>query len=328
MTLRSARSLSIAGIAAVSAVLLAGPMLATPAHATPVAAPAAAKVPCAPAATSPTRWRSAQQDAIDLDATERARTASEQTAVSSRSARSAATSLAPSVLIPVYVHIIRGTHAGDSAVSKTKVRRVMRILRAGFHGDQSQYAARTRYSFTIKKIDITRNDKWYHAALFNRADRQAKRALHRGGPRSLNLYINGARVQGLPLLGYSRFPWQVRTRPKLDGVTVNVNSLPGGKARGYNLGDTVIHEVGHWLGLFHTFEGGCSEVNDGVADTPAEKDANFRCANTANLCDPTELATKIDPAYNFMDYTLDSCMRLFTPGQAARMDYEFAKWRA
>jgi hypothetical protein len=325
VTSRPSRSVVSTGAALLVAALLSGPALASPAHA--VAAPGAVDVPCAPAGTTPTSWRSGAGDAIDLNAAERAQTRAELTATSTRTYRAAAASLAPRVLIPVYVHVIKGTHHGEQTVSATKVRRVMSILRGGYAGAQAANAAHTRYTFTIKKLQFVKNDKWYHATPFGSVDRQAKRTLHRGGARSLNLYINDSRSQGLPLLGYSRFPWQYHLNPALDGVTVNVNGLPGGKARGYNLGDTVIHEVGHWLGLFHTFEGGCSAINDGVSDTPAERDANFRCSDTANLCDPTDLATKIDPAYNFMDYTYDSCMRLFTPGQAARMDAEFARWR-
>ncbi len=320
------------GLAGLGAALLAGPAVVAPAQAAPGAAPAVVKAPCEPMTrVAPGH---ARHDAVDLTEAERARTEEERNRrVSARTARSAATvaQLPAHILVPVYVHVIKGSHAGEQTVNDRKIRRVMEILRAGFRGDQSQFAVATRYSFTIKKITYTRNDRWYHAALFNKADRQAKTQLHRGFSRALNLYFSGAETQGLPLLGYARFPWQYALNPKLDGVTVNVNGLPGGRATGYNLGDTVIHEVGHWLGLFHTFESktgnGCDPINDGVTDTPAEIDANFRCSDLDNLCDPTELATKLDPALNFMDYTFDTCMRLFTAGQAARMDYEYATYR-
>ena len=72
------------------------------------------------------------------------------------------------------------------------------------------------------------------------------------------------------MLGWSRFPWQSAETPRLDSVSVNFAALPGGKASGYNLGDTVVHEVGHWLGLFHTFQGGMPGRRRPVADTNAE----------------------------------------------------------
>lgn len=324
------------GLAAVGAALLAGPALITPAHAESVATAADVKAPCRSTSAARTLPGHELNDSVDLTAAERARTQAERTRIlPSRSARSSASAaqLPAHILVPVYVHVIKGSHKGEQTVSDRKIRRSLEILRRAYAGGQSGYAYDTRYSFTIKKITYTRNDKWYHAALFNKVDRQAKTKLHRGFSRALNLYLSGAEAQGLPLLGYARFPWQYASNPKLDGVTVNVNGLPGGRARGYNLGDTVVHEVGHWLGLFHTFESksgsGCDETNDGVADTPAEIDANFRCVDESNICDPVgmQLNGLLDPAYNFMDYTFDTCMRLFTQGQAARMDYEYATYR-
>ena len=101
-------------------------------------------------------------------------------------------------------------------------------------------------------------------------------------------------------------------------------ALSGGRAVGYNLGDTVIHETGHWLGLFHTFQGGCGPQGDLVADTAAEAEPSFYCETTRDTC----TAPGRDPVRNFMDYSLDRCMSLFTPGQVRRMDAAYEKWRS
>ena len=240
-------------------------------------------------------------------------------------AREVTPQLASSVTIPVYVHVIKGKHRREKhTAGPRKVRRVISILNGGFSTNQSALGVETRYNFKLRKIDWTRNDSWYHAFLNGPRDRKMKRKLHRGGARSLNLYLNGGGRTDEPVLGWARFPWQYDRAPKLDGVSVNVAALPGGRARGYNLGDTVIHETGHWMGLLHTFQGGCSETNDQVVDTPAEAEPSFYCETTRDTCAESP---GLDPVHNFMDYSLDSCMNRFTAGQVGRMDAAFVKWR-
>ncbi|MBV9831507.1 MAG: zinc metalloprotease [Marmoricola sp.] len=239
--------------------------------------------------------------------------------------REVAPSLPSHVVIPTYVHVIRGRHRNERPrMGPAQVRQMMAILNGGYSGGQSSFNTPTRYSFTLAGVNYRKNEGWYHAYFFGKRDRSMKRHLHRGNARTLNIYINGGGPKGEPVLGWSRFPWQYAASPKLDSVSINRAALPGGSATGYNLGDTVIHETGHWLGLFHTFQNGCEGNGDLVPDTPAEAEPSFYCDTSRDTCpeDPG-----LDPVHNFMDYSLDSCMNQFTPGQVRRMDAAWAKWR-
>ena len=229
------------------------------------------------------------------------------------------------VAIPTYVHVIKGTHKGErTPIGPKRVRKMISVLNNGMAGNQNQLSAATRYRFTLKKTSYTKREGWYHAYFNGPRDKRMKRALHVGNARTLNLYVNGGGPSGdQPALGWSRFPWQYAGAPKLDSVSVNVAALFGGRATGYNLDDTVIHETGHWFGLFHTFQGGCGRQGDLVADTAAEAEPSFYCETTRDTC----TAPGRDPVRNFMDYSEDACMNLLTRGQVDRMDRAFAKWR-
>jgi len=86
------------------------------------------------------------------------------------------------------------------------------------------------------------------------------------------------------------------------------------------------HEVGHWLGLYHTFENGCSAPGDSVDDTPFVAEPNFGCPGSVDSC-PND-GQGNDLVNNFMDYTDDKCMNAFTEEQFERMRAQWDSFRA
>jgi hypothetical protein len=113
------------------------------------------------------------------------------------------------------------------------------------------------------------------------------------------------------VLGLATFPWYGGRQ----FCMVNEDTLPGGATNGYNLGDTLTHELGHYLGLLHTFNGGCGS-GDGVADTAQEAEPYSGCPSSSTW---RRSCSSGDPAHNFMDYSSDRCMCTFTQGQSDRM---------
>lgn len=222
------------------------------------------------------------------------------------------------IRVRVAVHSIKKRKKG-TGIGPKKMDRMIQILNGAYRGAQNSSAFDTRFRFRIVRKDWTVNKFWYNAGYDTRAEKRMKRTLRVGGPRTLNIYLN---KPGGGLLGWATFPQWYKNRPKMDGVVINQESLWGGPAAPYNKGDTVPHEVGHWLGLYHTFQNGCSNLNDRVTDTPAESSPEYQCTNGRDTCPGRH---GLDPIHNFMDYSADTCMNKFTRGQNERM---VLHWRA
>jgi hypothetical protein len=218
------------------------------------------------------------------------------------------------VTIPVYFHVVnKGAGVSNGDVTDKMIRAQIDVLNAAFAGATGAGAANTPFRFALVGVTRTTNLAWFNAAPGTVAEREMKTALHTGGADTLNFYTNN----GGGYLGWATFPFWYAGDPAMDGIVCLYSSLPGGTEVPYNEGDTGTHEVGHWLGLFHTFQGGCAAVyNDFVADTPSERSPAFHCPTGRDSCPKTG----IDPIENFMDYTDDPCMYRFTGGQSARME--------
>jgi hypothetical protein len=225
-------------------------------------------------------------------------------------------------VIDVYFHVITSS-SGEGNLADSLIREQVRVLNRGF--------AATGWSFRLVSTDRTANDRWFLLGLGSKEEREAKAALRKGGADDLNIYT----ARSIGIAGFATFPWEYKSHPLRDGIVVHYRSLPGGNLvlvddQGNDVGlldegDTATHEAGHWMGLYHTFQGGCNTKGDYVSDTPAERSPNYRCDEQRDTCtrDPG-----LDPVHNFMDYSADACVDRFTPGQDARMDAVFAAFRA
>ena len=233
--------------------------------------------------------------------------------------------LAPgSVTIPTVFHMIQPGSApsprGDAAWT-AMVNAQMKVLNDSYSGVTG--GANTPFRFSLESIEFVKSDAWYNAVP-GKGERAMKKALHEGNSETLNVYAADTLTGGL--LGWAYFPKEVTNngRDYVDGVVMLDESMPGGNLADYNLGDTLTHEVGHWFALHHTFHAGCSAANDFVADTPQEAAPQFECPAGVDTCS----APGEDPIHNFMDYSPDSCMYMFTPGQAQRMNDAWLNFRA
>ena len=214
--------------------------------------------------------------------------------------------------VPVYVHVMAGAN-GEGNVTDQQITKQIAVLNKTYAGQESSQAAKTGFTFTLAGTDRFFNNTWH-------TDGQSSKyrtATRKGGKNALNIWL-----VDFDLLGVATFPWS--GNPAIDGIRVNWDSLPDGGIANFNLGETATHEAGHWFGLYHTFQGGCTATNDEVADTPAQTSASSGCPTGRDSCSRPGL----DPIHNYMDYSYDSCYNQFTPGQSQRMSTMWTAYRA
>ena len=220
--------------------------------------------------------------------------------------------------IPVYFHVFTDGTTGN--LTDQQLRKQVDVLNAGFGGFEG--GAYTGFSFRFAGADRTDNANWfYNLGPGSPVEREAKAATHEGDASTLNIWT----TNGPGYLGFATFPSWYKRSPQLDGIVIDYNSFVGGAyGTHFSLGKTATHETGHWLGLLHTFQGGCNDKGDYVADTPDERFPASGCPEGLDTC-PTP---GNDPIHNYMDYSWDSCYDQFTQGQTDRMQDFFSYFRA
>ncbi|TFK74491.1 zincin [Pluteus cervinus] len=220
--------------------------------------------------------------------------------------------------IPVAWHVIAAnTSTAGGYIPDSQITNQISVINKAY--------ASAGISFTLVNTTRTVNSDWFNnVGPDARQQDTMKSSLRSGGANTLNVYSVGFRSgSGAGLLGYSTFPSDYARYSSDDGIVILFSSVPGGTTTNYNLGHTVTHEAGHWVGLYHTFQGGCSGTGDSVSDTPPEGSSASGCPTGRDTCS----GGGVDPIHNFMDYSYDSCMTEFTPGQITRLQSQLSTYR-
>ena len=225
--------------------------------------------------------------------------------------------------IPVVFHIFYANN-GNGNIADDRVTEQIQILNDDFASltnskIQFHLATEDPNGNPTTGIQRFRNNRWY-----NDSGNYAPQVSWDTN-RYLNIYSNTAGGN----LGYAYVPnGGGVVGSTFDGVRLFWQSIGYTSYAPYNLGRTGTHEVGHYLGLLHTFDGGCGTSNcntsgDLICDTNPESSPNY------SSCFPSQRVTcgNQDPVRNYMDYSEDACMDNFSFGQALRMRCTLDNWR-
>ncbi|MBU2508612.1 MAG: hypothetical protein KJ799_18100, partial [Bacteroidetes bacterium] len=220
--------------------------------------------------------------------------------------------VAVDITIPVAFHIVHKAN-GDGLLSKQTVEDEIVKLNNAYE--------ESHFQFKLFSIDSTENDQWtsswdYRSTMKNTLAINPKKILNFYSV--FNIYTD---TDGSFVTGYSYTPDQISESSYHHGV-VMLSTYFYGQSNGTKKTD--IHEVGHYLGLDHTFNNGCAEPGDDVDDTPYQDDGDdkWTCNENLDTC-PTKDGK--DPVHNYMGYT--NCRTEFTPGQFDRMNEMIALYK-
>ena len=225
--------------------------------------------------------------------------------------------------IPVYVHVIYNN--SNENISDAQINSQISVLNADFNATNNDInGIPAEFAGSVADSDISFTLAGVTRKASSRAEwgtRDAMKSSANGGvdavtPESaLNIWVCNI---GGGILGYAQFPGGPTST---DGVVISPQyfGTTGYVAAPFDKGRTGTHEVGHYLNLRHIWGDGRCRQDDFVADTPSSDGPNYGCPSY-----PTVNCKSADMTMNYMDYTNDACMYMFSEGQKQRMRAIFA----
>lgn len=230
--------------------------------------------------------------------------------------------------VPVHVNVLYRTSAGN--VSNAQIQSQIDVLNEDFGAYNSDYSQIPSIFQGVASGDIKIRFVWNTSNVTRKSTKKRSWNLNddmkkssRGGinptncSTTLNIWVCNL---SSGYLGYAQFPGG---NCATDGVVIDDNAFgtTGSAQAPFNLGRTATHEVGHYFNLRHIW-GDATCGNDFVADTPLHNTSNGGCPTFPHYS--TCSGAPVEMTMNYMDYTYDSCMYMFTGGQAARMQATYA----
>lgn len=220
----------------------------------------------------------------------------------------------------VFIHIVDG---GQGAITPEQRKKQIDVLNDAYQ------SAGVDFRYAEDEVVVVDDASFFRMGHLSARERKCKTDNQALDPATgLNFYTA---EPGGNLLGWATFPYEMEGDSKMDGVVILHSSLPGGSNEGYNLGATAVHEIGHWLGLYHTFQDGCFGLGDEVDDTPGHAGPNYGKPSDAgqphNLC-PSAPSGSTCPIHNYMNYVDDDWMNHFTQGQKDRVWAQIGMFRS
>ena len=242
-------------------------------------------------------------------------------------------------IIPVVFHVIH--EYGSENISKVTITNFMKVLNECYRKQNADtqkirnvfkpVAADCGIEFRLAQKDpngkCTEGINRINSSLTNSADESVKKLIWWDNTKYLNIWVvKKVTIFKEGFVGFSHFPGPAGGPPEEDGIVVQSDLFNTTSSK------SLVHEIGHWLGLYHTFDDNNCVEGDLVEDTPPEiHTVILSCNPSLNSCTnfgPPYTSDPPDMYENFMDYADMACQNLFTLGQKARMDATLATYRS